>query len=63
MPADATVTEQRIADEPTGSEFSKAAPDAGHAAPMGVPDDHMPCIEAVRPKEYGAAVSQIHAPR
>lgn len=47
----------------TRGEFSKAASDAGYAAPMGVPDGHMPCIEAVCPKGYDAVMSQIHAPR
>ncbi len=61
--ADATVTEWRITDGPTGPESSKAAPDVDHAAPMGVPDDHMPCIEAVCPKGHDAAMSQAHAPR
>lgn len=30
---------------------------------MGAPDDHMPCLEAVCPKGYGAVMSQIHALR
>lgn len=61
--ADATVMERRITDGPTGPEFSKAASNVGYAAPMGVPDDHMPCIEAVCPKQYDAVMSQIHALR
>lgn len=61
--ADATVMEQRITDELTGSEFLKAASNVDYAALMGVPDDHMSCIEAVCPKEYDAVMSQIHALR
>ena len=55
--------ERRITDEPTGPEFLKAAPNVGYAAPMGVLDNHMPCIEAVCPKGYDAAMPQIHALR
>lgn len=61
--ADATVMGQRITGELTGPEFSKAASDVGYAAPMGVPDNHMPCIEAVCPKGYDAVMSQTHALR
>ena len=61
--ADAAAVERRITGGPTGPEFSKAAPDVGHAAPVCVPDGHMPCTEAVCPKEYGAAMPQAHALR
>lgn len=61
--ADATVMEQRIADELTGSEFLKAASNVDYAALMGVLDNHMSCIKAVCPKEYDAVMSQIHALR
>lgn len=61
--ADATVTERRITDELTGSEFLKAASNVDYAAPMGVLDNHMSCIEAVCPKECDAVMSQIHALR
>ena len=53
--------EQRVTDELTGSEFLKAASNVDYAAPMGVLDNHMPCIKAVCPKEYDAVMSQIHA--
>lgn len=39
--ADATVMEQRITDELTGSEFLKAASNVDYAALMGVLDNHM----------------------
>lgn len=55
--------EQRITDEPTGPESLKAASNVDYAAPMGVPDNRMPCIKAVCPKEYDAAMSQTHALR
>lgn len=61
--ADATVMEQRITDELTGSEFLKAASNVDYAALMGVLDNHMSCIKAVCPKEYDAVMSQIHALR
>lgn len=61
--ADATVTGRRIGDGPTGSEFSRAASNVDYAALMGALDDRMPCIEAVCPKGYDAAMSQIHALR
>lgn len=57
------MAERHTTDELTGSEFPKAAPGVGYAAPMGIPDNHMPCIEAVCPKEYDAAMLQVHAPR
>lgn len=60
---DATVMEQRITDELTGSEFLKAASNVDYAALMGVLDNHMSCIKAVCPKEYDAVMSQIHALR
>lgn len=59
--ADDTAAERRTTDELTGPEFLKAAPCVGYAAPMGIPDNHMSCIKAVCPKEYDAAMSQIHA--
>ena len=61
--ADATVMERRIVDEPTGSEFLKAASNVDYAALMGVLDNHMSYIKAVCPKEYDAVMSQIHVLR
>lgn len=46
--ADATVMEQRITDELTGSESLKAASNVDYAAPMGVLDNHMSQIHALR---------------
>lgn len=45
---DATVMEQRITDELTGSEFLKAASNVDYAALMGVLDNHMSQIHALR---------------
>lgn len=45
---DAAVMERRITDELTGSEFLKAASNVDYAALMGVPDNHMSQIHALR---------------
>lgn len=45
---DATVTEPRITDELTGSEFLKAASSVDYAALMGTLDNHMSQIHALR---------------
>lgn len=58
-----TITGNRITGELTGSGFLKAASSVGYAAPMGIPDKHMECIKAVRPKGYGVAMPQIYALR